>query len=509
VELLVEATATEVPDAQGISSSSPPEVGNSNWEKAESTQNRNASATSEASPHPWDQPIPGGASSEPEAPLSETPAVKAKSKQSVLPLAVAGAGLSLIVFSSTLYFLSRPCVMGKCEAISEAQELSQKSAETLQNPESGKAVLEAQEQLMDAIRMLESIPPWSSYHAKAQVGLKAYQAQAETVDEMVAALKTAARASYKSQDPPHPASTWIEIQGMWREAIAKLEQLSTKSNLQPLAKQKIKDYEANLAETKQRLVKERQAQGRLKEAKDAALIAEARQGVAQSLPHWQLVYATWLTALNRLKQIPQGTTAYEEAKQLSAFYQPKIASARDRKNQEQFATNAYNQGLRLAQRATNSQAINQWSVALTQWRNALTYINQVPYNTFYYGKAQALVAPYTAAVKQAQGQLQLALKLQQARSDLNQTCSGKTKVCNYVISSNAIRVQLTPTYMQMVRKTEITAKARGDSNTQKAIVNHILTLGEALEAISDNARLPLEVYTPEGNLIQQHKPFQR
>ena len=146
---------------------------------------------------------------------------------------------------------------------------------------------------------------------------------------------------------------------------------------------------------------------------------------------------------------------------------------------------------------------------MTQWRNALTYINQVPYNTFYYGKAQALVAPYTGAVKQAQGQLQLALKLQQARSDLNQTCSGKTKVCNYVISNNAIRVQLTPTYMQMVRKTEITAKARGDSNTQKAIVNHILTLGEALEAISDNARLPLEVYTPEGNLIQQHKPFQR
>jgi hypothetical protein len=163
------------------------------------------------------------------------------------------------------------------------------------------------------------------------------------------------------------------------------------------------------------LVKERQAQGYINAAKEAALIAEARQGVAQSLPHWQLVYATWQTALNRLKQIPQGTTAYEEAQQLSAFYLPKMASARDRKTQEQFAANAYNQGLRLAQLAKNSQANNQWSVALTHWRNALSYINQVPRDTFYYGKAQSLVAPYTAALKQAQGQLQLAVKLQQAR----------------------------------------------------------------------------------------------
>jgi hypothetical protein len=96
--------STEVPDAQGISSSSPPEVGNSNWEKAESTQNRNASATSEASPHPWDQPIPGGASSEPEAPLSETPAVKPSRNSLCCRWRWRGAGLSLIVFSSTLYF---------------------------------------------------------------------------------------------------------------------------------------------------------------------------------------------------------------------------------------------------------------------------------------------------------------------------------------------------------------------------------------------------------------------
>lgn len=491
----------------------------------------NASSANEDSPHPWDQPIPepdSNAVSEKEAKQSaqgsekeavvtpgappdelpsETPVpTKTKSKRSLLPLIVAGAGLSLVVFASTLYALTRPCVVGVCRAIPEAQKLSQKSAKILQKPQSGKAVLEAQQQQKDAIGILESIPLWSREHDKAQEFIKTYQAQAERVDEMVAALKTAARASYKSENPPHPASTWIEVQNLWREAIAQLEQLPTSSNLQPLAQQKIKDYKRNLAQTNQRLIKERQAQGYIQSAKDAALIAQARQGVAQSLPHWQLVYVTWQTALNRLKQIPQGTTAYKEAQELSALYLPKIAIVRDRKTQEQIAANAYNQGLRLAQLAKNSQENNQWSVALIHWRNALTYINQVPSDTFYYTKAQSLVAPYTAALKQTQGQLQLAIKFQQARSDINQTCYGKTPVCNYTIDRNVITVRLTPAYLQMVKQVALNAKVRGDSNAQAGVVNHILTLGNALEAISDNAQIRVEVYAPDGSLIETHTP---
>ncbi len=479
------------------------------WAETELSENLEAPTTDSELPHPWDEPIsedePQPDVWSPETP--ETEASKPKSKSSLLPLIVAGVGLSLAVFSTSLYVLTRPCVIGVCRAIPEAQGLSEQSTATLQNPGSGKDVLEAQQQLLDAIQILESIPSWSSHHRQAEELLKAYEAQAERVDEMVTALKTAARASYKSQNPPHPASRWIEVQSLWREAIAQLEQLPTKSNLQPLAQQKIKEYKANLAQTNQRLVKERQAQGYINSAKEAALIAEARQGVAQTLPHWQLVYSTWQVAMKRLKQIPQGTTAYEEAQQLSALYLPKMAVARDRKAQEQFATNAYTQGLRIAQLAKNSQSDSQWSMALIHWRNALNYLNQVPNGTFYYAKAQSLISPYTQALKQAQGQLQAVLKLQQARSDLHQTCFGKTQqVCSYTLTSNAIQVRLSPTYMQKVRQTATIAKARGDSNVQAGVVNHILTLGEALEAISDNARNRVDVYNPDGSLIETHMP---
>lgn len=457
-------------------------------------------------PHPWDQPIDGDNLPPHEPPEVASTTGSPKSKRGMIPLFVAGAGFAGLIFFTTLYFLTRPCVVGACQVMEEAQALSQKSTAILQKPQSGKEVLEAQQQLTQAIQMLESIPPWSSQHGRAQELIKAYKTQAERVNTMVTALKTAARAANRSDNPPHPPSQWVEVQSMWREAISQLEQLPTNSNLTPLAQEKIQLYKSNLAQTNQRLVKERQAQVYLQAAKEAALIAEARQGVAQSLEHWQLVYSSWQTAMTRLKQIPQGTMAYQEAQQLKAQYLPKIATARDRKTSEQIAANAYKQGLRLAQQAKASQLNNQWSGALTNWRNALNFINQVSSNTYYYGKAQSLVGSYTTALKQTQAQLQLAVKLQQARRDLNQTCYSKTKACLYTIDTNIIRVRLTPAYLQMVRQTAFTAQNSGDSKAQTGVVNHILTLGEALEAISDNARIPLEVYAPDGNLIQAHSP---
>ena len=431
IERRVSATTTTTPveetlDAPDPSDSLPEEheeAIDSNEVETETSQSSEAPHSESMSPHPWDQPIQQENSLLEEPPEEEEIVApgKSKSKQSLLPMVVAGTGLSLFIFLASLFLLTRPCVVGQCQAIADAQELSQTSLRRLQKPLSGKEVLEAQEQLMEAIRMLQSIPFWSGSYGKAQEQLKVYQAQAERVEEMVTALQTAARAAHKSENPPHPTARWVEIQGLWREAIARLEELPTNSNLQPLAQQKIKEYKQNLAASNQRLVKERNSQQRLQEAKDAALIAEARQGVAQSLENWQLVYATWQIAMKRLKQIPQGTTAYEQAQQLSSLYLPKMSSVQDKKTQEQFAVNAYNQGLQLAQLAKNAQLDNQWSVAVVHWRNALTNMNQVPKDSFYYSKTQSLVQSYSNALKQAKVKLQLAIKVQQTRSDLKQT----------------------------------------------------------------------------------------
>lgn len=495
-----------VPEASDLSDSPNLESGDSSEIDDELRQSTETQTDSADLPHPWDGPIAKRESDDDEVAEEISEAATVPSKRTLIPLMVTGASLGVFVFILSLFVLSRPCVLGRCRAIPEAQQLSEKSLQTLRNPQSGKEVLEAQEQLKLAIRTLESVPFWSSRHDEAQALAKDYQVKSERVDDMVQALKTAARAAYTSQNPPHTTKKWSEIQSLWREAIAQLEILPTDSNLQPLAKQKIRDYQTKLTQTNQRLLKERQAQARLQEAKDAALIAQARQGVAQSLAHWQLVYSTWQVAMNRLKQIPQGTTPYEEAKQLAALYLPKMTSARDRKTQEQIAAKAYDRGVRLAQQAQSSQAENQWSTAVTNWRNAMTYLKQVPSDSFYYPKAQSLTRAYQGAFKQAQAQLQLAIKMQQARSDLNQTCYGKTKICIYSINNNLIKVRLTPTYLQIVRQAALAARNAQDAKAQAGVVNHIMTIGEALEAISDNAGLPVQVYNPDGTLIETHTP---
>ncbi|MGB7442713.1 MAG: hypothetical protein WA919_16740 [Coleofasciculaceae cyanobacterium] len=435
------------------------------------------------------------------------PQVKPKNKLPLRLLVLAGVGLAVVVFASSLYILSRPCVTGPCQAIPEAQDLREKSTQNLQNPSSGQAVLEAHQQIKSAISLLSSIPFWSTEHTQAQELLKDYREQENELKDLVKAMKTAAKAAYESQNPPHPNSKWMEIQELWRKAIAHLEQLPTESELQPLAQQKIEEYQGNLAIINQRLVKEQEAEEKLKQAQDAAEIAEARQGVAQSLPHWQLVLATWQTALNRLKEIPQGTMSYEEAQQLSKLYRPKMAFARERKTQEQIAANAYNQGISLAQLAKRAEENEQWSEALINWRNALTYINQVPRDTFYYAKAQSIVVSYQDSLKKAQEKLQSLLKIQQASQELEQICYGKTPVCTYSVDNNIIKVRLTRTYMQAVRQRALTAQVSGDSVTHAGIVDHVLRLEDALATVSNNAQTRLEVYTPDGALVEVHKPL--
>ena len=181
-------------------------------------------------------------------------------------------------------------------------------------------------------------------------------------------------------------------------------------------------------------------------------MAAVRQGIAQSLSDWQLVYSTWQTATLRIKQIPQGTTAYNEAQQLFSLYVPHITNARNRKTEEQFSANAYNRGVNLAQLATDSQSDNQWSVALVHWRNALTYVKQVPRNTYYYRKAQVLIKPYQGALNQAQVQLFLGVKVQQARKDLTQTCGAKNPICTFAISNKIIKIRLAPAYVKTMQK---------------------------------------------------------
>ncbi len=422
----------------------------------------------------------------------------------VLPVILAGTGISLAVFFASFYALTRPCVINTCQEMPLAQQFSNKSVQTLEMAQSGQEILQSKRQLHQAIIILKRIPIWSSEYNQAQELLKVYQAQEQHVDRLIEGMNQAATASAKSQNPPHSLSEWQEIQKLWQNAIATIVQIPNNSKIYQLAQQKRQAYQVKLALINQRLTTEQKANKGLQEAKEDAEIASARQGIAQSLSDWQEAQTTWQSSINWLSQISPETTVYREAQQLLKSNKSQLEATRTHELQEEFAANAYQQSLQMAQLAKNSQNSNQWAQAISNWHNAVTSLKQIPNSSLYYSKAQLLIGSYTDAFKQAQGKLQLAVLMQQAHKDLNKTCSGVPQVCTYTVTSSLIKVQMTPAYARTVKQTALTAKEMRDYKTQLGVFNHVLTVGKALEAISDNAHLRLEVYSPDGTLIQTH-----
>ncbi len=55
-------------------------------------------------------------------------------------------------------------------------------------------------------------------------------------------------------------------------------------------------------------------------------------------------------------------------------------------------------------------------------------------------------------------------------------------------------------------QTAIAASNREARDSKMAVIDHVVTLGEALQTISENAKIPLEIYGADGKKIQTYQP---
>lgn len=438
------------------------------------------------------------------AQASEFPSQPRRFQWSASSVALGGA-IGSFVLVSGLYLLTRPCVIGGCEPLQRARQLSQEAIQTAQTTESALEVVEAHKQLNEASYLLGTIPAWSRHHESAQAVLASYEDQAVVLGQVVEALEQANGAAQRSQNPPHPLHEWREIQRLWREVIARLERIPSDSPLQSLVQRKLQEYQANLTGINQRVAIEQQAQDRIAVARQAGQIAEARAGAAQSAKNWQETAATWTTAIEQLRQVPQGTIGHDEAQQLLAIYQPKLTEARSRQTQESTAADAYSQALSAAEQARKLEQQNQWAQAATRWRDALTYVQQVPNDSAYYGQVQPLISTYTKTLQQAQDNSQRATAIESARSNLDLACSGNPRICTYTLSPQIVRVQFTPGYDQTVGKLITNADSKG-SGFPPETVNQVNGLLRTLAEISDATQVPIELFDSNGTKLGTYTP---
>jgi hypothetical protein len=435
---------------------------------------------------------------------STPPASKRKGKM-ILPI-LGGLGL-LAIGSGAAYMGTRPCVFQTCTELSTSTQLAQSSVTALNLPNvTGKEVLAAQKQLHQSVDNLNSIPPWSTSYDPAQQYLQATKSQVTDLDTTVEAMNKAFKATSIVKSPPIAIDRWHESKRLWTESIASLRLIPPNSKIYPLAQQKLKTYQTRLADTERRIEVETTAQEQLKSAVDSMKAAAQAQSTAKSLTEWRGIKAQWDRAIERLKGIAANTSAYPEAQVQLKSAQPQITAAQTKVVEEEKAIQNYTAAVNLAQSAKLAQKNNQLSQAVTQWDQSIDMMQSIPQHSAVYGQAKPLAAEYTKNFQQVNAQLKNNETVARANKDLQRTCGGNPQICTYTVTNKGIVVRLMSLYTQTIMQTAMAASTQGDGTAKVGIVNHVNTLGNALQTISDNAKLPLEVYGANGKQIQNYRP---
>jgi hypothetical protein len=184
----------------------------------------------------------------------------------------------------------------------------------------------------------------------------------------------------------------------------------------------------------------------------------------------------------------------------------KPRSCLDKVLEEDKATQNYQTAIKLAEAAKISQKSDRLPEAVSLWNQSVVSIQSVPQNSAVYPQAKPLVFEYTKSFQQAEEKLKTTQKIGLATKDLQRTCAGTPQICTYTISNKSIIVRLMSLYTQTLTQTAMAASTQGDSNARTGIINHVNTLGNALQTISENAKLPLEIYGADGKQIQNFRP---
>ncbi|KAF3888347.1 MULTISPECIES: hypothetical protein [Nostocales] len=457
---------------------------------------------------------------EPFDPMADAPDLSAYSSSKPvrkIKTVVVGAAIAVIaVLVGATYLLTRPCSILECKEIQTARQLQESLDQLKLNARSEKELPKLQQQLEETSVSLKAIPFWSPYHQEAEKLSTSFSGESEKVNQVIKAFEMGSIAVQKSKIPVTSLQDLQARQQLWRQAIAPLEMINSNSELYKLVFPKLLIYRSHLKVVKQQLLAEEKWIEKLKAAKAVAVEAAKRDATAKTLQELQKVQATWQVAVNALAVIPRSSSVYKEAQKLLGEYKPYLATARIHATRELLAAKTYNQSVTSANLAKRYEQQNQWQAAVTYWNQAVNSAKQVTDESMYYTQAQALVQPYSAALKQAQDKLQTISLMQRTRTDLNRTCYSTIRICDYKVDKQGITVQLTPEYQQILQSTvtntsdrtttDAAASNQSSTNTATNASEYLEKLQQTLDIISDNVSLPLIIYDAQGKAIYVHNP---
>jgi hypothetical protein len=425
-----------------------------------------------------------------------------------LPLYVGGAASALLLAGGTWAF-TRPCAIGHCPILSRSAQQSAVALQTYSNPQApGKAILEAQKQLNDSISQLETIPPWSGNNTQAQRQLSDYRQEARAANPAIDAMLQDFRATERLKKPSPPTTSELQIiEKEFSSAIAIFERVPTTSKIYPLAQAKLAESRRKLSEVQGRLKSEYDADGTLQSAQVDAVKLNQRQSQAKTLSDWQSLSADWLKWKGKLNSLPAATAAALPAQVLVKQNEEAINTAQKRLQEENAAAEKITAAKAIAAKAKEAGGKpDGLATAVREWGQAIVSLQEIPQQSSSYVEAQKLVTEYNQQLQKAEKDLKTQTLVAQADKDLKQICQGSQQICRFNLTPQKIDVYLLPEYAKKVMETAQEATNRGDDRAKLGLVYHVKTLGDALEAIGDNARIPLTLYGANNKPIQTYRP---
>ncbi|MBD1874604.1 hypothetical protein H6F75_14025 [Nodosilinea sp. FACHB-131] len=416
------------------------------------------------------------------------------------------AGLILVGSGAFAYALSRPCVVGSCDRLAEATEYYELAQATLIGNPTGDDLATAQADLQTAIDMLTPIPTWSAYYDTAQGDLARYEGNIVFLNAIVRAQALANEAANLSQSPPHPVERWVKVHLLWQQAIDRLSTVSVDSPAFDYSQQKLREYRANYSAIGRRIVAEEEAEANFNTAIQTGDLARQRMETANSLAGWQLAAKEWQAAINGLSLIPQGTVVYDEAQAQIKDYQGQLNRASSRSTLEEAGAQNYHQAVQAARSAAAAEAKGQWTLAVTQWRQAVASARQIPADTILAAEGGVLLETYQPALANAQNRLRTAVALQTLTTNLAQLCEFSATPCTVREDASQIRVVLSSQYAEPLRQAITPPAADGtfaftnqlNSNSQK-LIEQIITASHQVDR-------QVAVYDAQGGFVARYRP---
>lgn len=417
-------------------------------------------------------------------------------------MAIATMGLASLGFAAGIYGATRPCVIGNCNALQTADQLGDKSQRLMQQAKTWTDIEAAAPPLHQALEILEPIPVWSSHSGVAQQKMDDYTLHLGQINQLLDVEQAVQHANQLSSQSVYSIEDLQTMRSLWQSAIDDLERLPLDSPLHGFAQEHLVDYLPQLANADQKIETEEAARVILETAQEAAQLAQVRQGVAQNLENWQFARVTWLVAINRLKQLENETLAAQEAERLLAFYQRSLEDVNRHVDREQVAAKAFEKAEKHAQMAAAAESRHDWQQAIADWNHAIQNSQQIDNGSTYYLKAEKRRGHYEDSLVQVQEKLKAKTLIE---GELKQSCLGELQLCHIVSIDQSIKLQLDESYMDAIS----TARGNGNYNLQAVVTDHQLMVRQSLDRIANSFDLPIEVYNPDGGLLERHIPKPR